>query len=94
MAGYQWDPAKNAWLIKHRGISFDDIVWHMAQGDLLDVLVCDRERYRGQQQFVVNVNDYAYLVPFIERGGVMVLKTVIPCRKLIERYLRKERRVT
>ena len=89
MTQYEWDSAKNAWLLQHRGISFEQIVWHMAQGHLLDVLISDKERYKGQQQFVVNMQGYAYLVPFVEQGEVIVLKTIIPSRKLTKQYLRK-----
>ncbi len=89
MARYQWDPAKNAWLLRHRGISFDHIVWHIAEGHLLDVLISDKDQYKGQTQFVVDVNGYAYLVPFVEQGDAIVLKTIIPSRKLTRQYLRK-----
>ncbi len=86
---YQWEPAKNTWLIRHRGISFEDILWAIAQGDLLDVLVSDKARYKGQKQLVVNVKGYAYLVPVEEHGETCTLKTIIPSRKLTRQYLRK-----
>jgi uncharacterized DUF497 family protein len=89
MARYQWDPAKNEWLLRHRGISFEQIVWHIAAGHLLDVLLSDKEQYKGQRQLVVGVQGYAYLVPFVEQGDLIVLKTIIPSRKLTRRYLRK-----
>lgn len=89
MARYQWDPAKNAWLLQHRGISFEQIVWHMAEGHLLDMLISDKLRYMGQKQFVVDVQGYAYLVPFVEEGEAISLKTIIPSRKLTRQYLRK-----
>jgi len=89
MLRYQWDPAKNAWLLRYRGISFDQIVWHIAEGHLVDVLISDKEKYKGQKQFVVDVQDYAYLVPFVEEAETIVLKTIIPSRKLTRQYLRK-----
>ena len=89
MAGYQWDTAKNEWLLRHRSISFEQIVWHIAEGHLLDVLTSDKEQYKGQTQLVVNVNGYAYLVPCTEDGGAITLKTIIPSRKLTKRYLRR-----
>ena len=86
---YHWDAAKNEWLIRHRRISFEDVVWAIAHGHLLDVLISDKERYKGQQQLVVNVKGYAYLVPMVEEGETIVLKTVIPSRKVTRQYLRK-----
>ena len=52
MARYQWDPAKNEWLLQHRGISFDQIVWRIAEGHLLDVLISDKPRYMGQKTII------------------------------------------
>ena len=89
MARYHWDPAKNEWLIRYRRISFEDIVWAMAHGHLLDVLISDKARYKGQTQLVVNVKGYAYLVPVVEEGEMIILKTIIPSRKLTRQYLRK-----
>ena len=90
MARYHWDAAKNEWLLRERGISFEEIVWHIAQGHLLDVLVSDKARYKDQKQLVVNVHGYAYLVPILEEGKIIFLKTVIPSRKLTRQYLQKE----
>ena len=89
MMRYYWDTAKNEWLVRHRRISFEDIVWAMAHGHLLDVLISDRERYKGQKQLVVEVKGYAYLVPMVEEGELILLKTIIPSRKLTRQYLRK-----
>ena len=89
MGAYQWDPEKNEWLLRERGVSLADMIWHIAQGHLLDVLISDTPKYKGQKQFVVEVNGYAYLVPFVEEGEAIVLKTIIPSRKLTKRYLRK-----
>ncbi len=89
MVRYRWDLAKNEWLIRHRRISFEEVVWAIAEGHLLDVLTSDKERYKGQKQFVVNVKGYAYLVPLVEEGELIILKTVIPSRKLTRQYLRK-----
>ena len=86
---YQWDQAKNEWLIRHRGISFEDVVWAITHGHLVDVLISDKEHYKGQKQLIVNVKGYAYLVPIVEEGETIILKTVIPSRKLTRQYRRK-----
>ena len=38
-------------------------------------------------KFVVAVDDYAYLVPFVESEEELFLKTIIPSRKATKRYL-------
>jgi uncharacterized DUF497 family protein len=86
-----WDPAKNEKLLRERGISFEDIVFHIEKGDILDILEHPREeKYTGQKLLVVQVNDYAYLVPFLEEPEQIVLKTIIPSRKATKIYLRSQ----
>ena len=61
------DDAKNAKLRKERGIGFEDVVFHMERGDLLDILEHPNpDRYAGQRIFVVRRDDYVFLVPFVE----------------------------
>ena len=59
--------------------------------DILDVYDHpNQERYSGKQFFVVRVDDYVYLVPFIEQDGQVFLKTIIPSRKAKRKYLQRE----
>lgn len=88
MEVFDWSVEKNAWLRKVRGISFEDILLHTKMGDLLDVIEhTDHSKYRGQRIFVVNVEGYAYMVPFVEAADRVFLKTIIPSRKMTKRYL-------
>ena len=65
MKYFDWDDAKNAKLRAERGIGFEDIVFHIERGDLLDILErSNPDRYAGQRIFVVQREDYVYLVPF------------------------------
>jgi uncharacterized DUF497 family protein len=88
---FDWDDAKNAMLKAERGIGFEDIIFHIERGDLLDILEHPNpDRYESQRIFVVKRNDYAFLVPFVEDETVVFLKTIIPSRKATKRYLGKE----
>jgi hypothetical protein len=91
MRNYSWNLAKNLQLQKQRGISFEEISYWIENGGLLDVTDHpNRFRYPGQRIFVVNVNDYVYLVPFVEDGeNDVFLKTVIPSRKATRYYLKR-----
>lgn len=89
---FAWDAEKNERLRAERGISFEEIVFHIERGDILDILAHPyQERYEGQRILVVNVDDSAYLVPVVETEGEVILKTIIPSRKATKRYLRGER---
>jgi len=88
---FTWDTGKNEKLRAERGISFEEIVYHIERGDVLDILEHpNQEKYEGQRVLIVRVEDYAYLVPFIETENEVALKTVIPSRKATRRYLRGE----
>ena len=89
MITYQWDDEKNAILKETRGVSFEQVVMHIENGDVLDVMTHPNEaKYPHQQVLVVNMNDYAYAVPFVEQGNERFLKTIVPNRKLTKQYLR------
>ncbi len=86
---YQWDREKNVILKKTRNVSFEQIVMHIENGDVLDVMKNpNSKKYPHQQILVINVNDYAHAVPFVENGAERFLKTIIPSRKLTKIYLR------
>ena len=88
---FAWDDAKNAKLRADRGIGFEDVVFHIERGDLLDILEhSNPDRYAGQRIFVVQCEDYVYLVPFVEDEHSVFLKTIIPSRKATKQYLGEE----
>jgi uncharacterized DUF497 family protein len=83
-----WDLEKNIWLRENRNICFEDIVYYLDNGYLID----DTEhpnpkKYPDQKIFVFNINEYIWLVPYIESHEEIFLKTIIPSRKATKRYL-------
>ena len=87
---FAWDDAKNAKLRKER-IGFEDVVFHIERGDLLDILEhTNPDRDAGQRIFVVRREDYVYLVPFVEDEHTVFLKTIIPSRKATKQYIGEE----
>jgi hypothetical protein len=88
---FAWDEAKNAKLRADLDIGFEDVVFHIERGDLLDILEHPRpDRYHGQRIFVVQRDEYVYLVPFVEDEHTVFLKTIIPSRKATKQYLGEE----
>ena len=84
MKPYDWSDEKNEWLQQERGVVFEDIVFHLSQGGLLDTIEHpNQQQYPGQKIFIVNVEGYAYLVPFVEDNEMIFLKTIIPSRKTV-----------
>ena len=91
MKYFTWDDAKNEKLKADRGIGFEEIVFLIGQGHVLDILEHpNQQRYSGQRIFVVQRDDCVYLVPFVEDNRLIVLKTIIPSRKATKQYLERE----
>lgn len=90
MANFSWDLEKNNQLISsERNISFEQIVHQIVNGLLLDVMVHpNQNKYPNQKIFIVEFNNYAYLVPFVESDNEVFLKTIIPSRKATKTYLK------
>ena len=84
---YNWNADKNELLIQERGISFERIVIEISLGnEIAVVLHPNQDKYPGQKISVVEVDDYVYLVPFIETESEIFLKTIIPSRKATRHY--------
>jgi uncharacterized DUF497 family protein len=88
---YEWDPEKNERLKQERNISFEQIIFHLSQGGLWKTSDHpDQINYPRQKIYFVVVEDYVYLVPYIQAKEYIFLKTIIPSRKATKMY-QKER---
>ena len=91
MKQINWNSDKNQALIAERNISFEAIVFAIQSGDLLDDIIHpNADKYANQKMFVINIDDYVYLVPYVETSDEIFLKTIIPSRKATKHYLRVE----
>jgi len=60
--------------------------------DFLDILEHpDQHRYEGNRIIVVDIGNYACLVPFVETEEMIFLKTIMSSRKATKKHLKKER---
>jgi len=88
MRQFDWDPEKNQQLIEERGISFEEVIFHLRSDGLLDdIKHPDEKTYSHQRVFIVAIEGYAYLVPYVESDKEIFLKTIIPSRKATKQYL-------
>ena len=88
MKRFNWNSEKNQQLIRERGVSFEDVVFFLLQGDILDNVKYPKpEKYPNQRIFVISIDDYVHLVPYVESTEEIFLKTVIPSRKATREYL-------
>jgi uncharacterized DUF497 family protein len=87
---FEWNETKNTKLKQERGISFEEIVFYIEKGSVVDIVAHpNRKRYPGQKILIIDIDDYIYLVPFVENEEVVFLKTIIPSRKATKEYLKR-----
>lgn len=88
MRVFNWNSDKNQQLILERGVSFEEAVFHIENGGLLDDIVHPNDKeYPNQRIFIVHMADYVYLVPYVEGQEEIFLKTIIPSRKFTKIFL-------
>lgn len=91
MKYFDWNLEKNDKLQNERGISFEDILIAIENGHLLAVIEHPAQtKYLNQKIFIVSIDGYAYIVPFIEDEEEFFLKTIIPSRKMTKKYIIKK----
>ena len=92
MKHINWDTGKSLKLKESRGICFEDIVFYIEKGDILDdYLHPNQKMYPEQRIMVIGINDYAYLVPYVEDAEELFLKTIIPSRKATDIFFGGEK---
>ncbi len=87
----EWSSEKNELLKKERGLCFEDVETALELGHVLDNFPHPNARqYPNQRILVIEIEDYAYIVPFVVNGDTWFLKTVFPSRKATKLYLKRD----
>ncbi len=89
MKYFDWDYKKNEKLKIERDICFEDVIIAIESKKIIAIINHpNSKKYSNQKIFIININNYAYLVPFIEDNNKIFLKTIIPSRKATKKYLK------
>ena len=80
---FDFNQEKNEKIFLERGITFCDVIEAIAsKGILSNFDNPNKKRYPNQKILIVDVNNYAYCVPYvIQEGDTWFLKTIYPSRK-------------
>ena len=88
MKTISWDATKNDLLRRERDVTFEEVVIAINDGNILDIIEHqDKKKFGHQLILVVEINNYAYIVPYVENDKEVFLKTIIPSRKATKTYL-------
>ena len=79
-----WSYEKNEILKAKRGISFEEISYLIESGHILGIE--ENPGRPNQKIYIVEIESYAVIVPFVERDNEIFLKTAFPSRKYTKRY--------
>ena len=87
MKPIEWSKEKNDWLMRERGVSFEEVADKVAAADVITVIDHpNRTKYPNQQMYIVEIRGYVYQVRFVEDDTKVFLKTIVPNRKYTKRY--------
>lgn len=89
---FRWDNEKNELLMNNRGVCFEQVVILMERADVLETVEHpNQNKYPGQKMATVMIDDYAYLVPYVQKNDEIFLKTIIPSRKATTKFMRSKK---
>jgi len=79
-----WDPQKNGILKQERGISFEEIAYLIESGQIIGIE--ENPSRPNQKMYILDIDSYAIIVPYVENENEIFLKTAFPSRKYANRY--------
>jgi len=79
-----WNSGKNQLLKQERGISFEEIAYLIESGRLIGIE--ENPGHPNQKMFILEIENYAVIVPYVENDDEIFLKTAFPSRKYTKKY--------
>lgn len=90
MTKIEWDKKKNDYLKKTRNISFEDVMSAIDKNKILDIVDHHNpKKHPNQKILIVEINSYAFLIPFVQNSEKIFFKTIIPNSKATKNYILK-----
>ena len=84
---FKWDLEKNKLLKKERGVCFEDVLTEIHEDRVLDIIKHPKkEKYPLQRIYIIILQNYVHMVPFVIDGEDIFLKTIVPSRKMNRIY--------
>ena len=84
---FKWNIEKNQVLKEDRGVCFEDVLAQIYDDKVLDIIKHpNTEKYPNQKMYIVLLQNYVHMVPFVKENGEIFLKTIVPSRKMNKKY--------
>jgi hypothetical protein len=78
-----WNSEKNSVLKQERGISFEEIAYLIESGRVIGIE--ENPGHPNQKMYILEIDNYAILVPYVENDNEIFLKTAFPNRKYTQK---------
>ncbi|MCD4716702.1 MAG: BrnT family toxin [Desulfobacterales bacterium] len=79
-----WNPEKNEILKRERGISFEEIAYLIESDQMIGIE--ENPGHPNQKMYILEIDNYAIVVPYVENNDEIFLKTAFPSRKYTKKY--------
>jgi len=83
---FDWNKDKNDSLKRERNISFEKITT-IIRREILDIIANPSTNHPQQKCFIIDVDGYVWVVPYVLEENIVFLKTAFPSRKYQKIYL-------
>lgn len=84
---YDFSQEKNVKLMAERGVGFEDVIAVLdARGPITVIDHPNKKKYPHQKIYVIEMDNYIYLIPYERNEDKIVLKTIFPSRKMTRLY--------
>jgi len=84
---FKWNLEKNTLLKKERGVCFEDVIAQIYEDNILDIIKHPNEqKYPKQKIYIILLQNYVHMIPFVKDGNEIFLKSIAPSRKMHKLY--------
>lgn len=88
MRYFEWNEEKNEQLKAEREISFEEILTAIEDDRLITITEHpNKKKHPNQYILIVDIENYAYVVPCIIDEEKIFLKTIYPSREATKKYI-------
>lgn len=87
---FEFDYKKSSLLRKQRGIGFEEIITLIESGRLIAIIAHPKPNdYPNQEIYLLDIENYIWLVPHIKKNNIIRLITYYPSRKATKQWLKE-----
>jgi uncharacterized DUF497 family protein len=84
---FKWNLEKNTLLKEEEGVCFEDVVAQIYEDNILDIIEHpNKKKYPEQKIYIIILQNYVHMIPFVKDKDEIFLKTIVPSRKMHKLY--------